>query len=81
MAHIYYASPLGLICQYPVVLDSGIKTREWSYIRVRPMISLLEVPAPAATVMVSLGVLVYAGPIWALTYVILALGSYIYVNS
>lgn len=46
------------------------------------MVGLIEVPAaPSAAVVVSFGVLVYAGPIWALTYVILALGSYTYVNS
>lgn len=44
------------------------------------MIGLYEFKAPAACVIASVGVLIYGSPILALTYVILALGVYTYLN-
>ena len=45
------------------------------------MTGIIEMAAPAVGVIASLAALVYGFPIWALTYVILALGTYAYVNA
>jgi len=44
------------------------------------MLEVSDFPAPTASVMASVVVLVYGFPVWALMYFILGLGSYTYLN-